>query len=276
MADQVTTTTATNNATNATTTSPLEQKWEKENEKMVIKDDIAELKASLEGIDETTADEIINDVKVAADTVIKQIAQTDPIGAIKVNLLSFRTTNEMYSTLVVKRHSYEQVEKFAQAVHKLYKEDKLKAEELVCDFYIAWVSLFGLSDDEVTAIGMTRASIKAYKAQVFSKVDESLIPDWYKKANSKLVSTQYTAELSANIVYQATKAIGSLGTRVPEAIVETAGKTILNTVKAVDKVVKEFNKRAEIKKLQSERDAIDKKIAELDNCTTTTDTTPKF
>jgi hypothetical protein len=49
----------------------------------------------------------------------------------------------------------------------------------------------------------------------------------------------------------------------------------MNTVKAVDHVVNNWNRREELKKLQKERDAIDKQIADISN-NGVTDTTPKF
>ena len=266
MADQIN---ATTTATNVTTNNNSNEVKE-----MITKDDIQELKDNLLGIDETTADEIINDVKVAADVVLKEISQTDPIGAIKVRLLSNMTVNEMYASLTAKRYSYEQVEKFVQAVSKLFATDKTSAENLVIDFYVCWISLFHLTNDECTGMNLTRDAIREYKASVFARVDGALIPEWYKKATSKMVSAKYSTEMAADVVYLATATVGNLGTRVPEAIVETAGKTIMNTVKAVDHVVNNWNKRAELKKLQAERDAIDKKIAEIAD--PTPDTTPKF
>ena len=257
------------------TTSATESINNNQNEgaTMITKEDIAELKANLLGTDDTTAENIINDVKVEADAVIKQIAINDPIGAIKVRLLSNMTVNEMYASLTAKRYSYEQVEKFVQAVGKLFVTDKVAAEALVIDFYVSWISLFHLTNDECTGMNLTRDAIREFKAGVFAKVDSVLIPEWYKSATSKMVSAKYTTDLAADVVYLGVATIGNLGTRVPEAIVETAGKTILNTVKAVDKVVDQFSKRAAIKKLQQERDAIDKQIAEIES---PVDTTPKF
>jgi hypothetical protein len=220
------------------------------------------------GVDEGVVSDIISDVEKSAEEIEQQMMVEDPIGAIRARIVGLKTVNEMIAMLIPKRHVYEQIEKFVRAVRILNDNgSKQEVHELVVDFYIAWVSLYRLEDDVLEKNCLTRDMVREFKASVFARVDEVLVPDWYKQCNSKLVTAQYTAELTSNVIYQATKAAGTLGSRVPEALVETVGRTVLNTSRAVGRTVDAFKRQAEISRLKKEREEIDRKIKDLTDLT---------